>query len=88
MIVKYRKSFFTDLSRIKNLKQIQDIEFITEFANTSTSAEHIPGYKALRQYPGMGRIEIAPFRIGVEVTGTTIIFKRILPRTNFYSQFP
>jgi hypothetical protein len=56
MIVKYRKSFFTDLGKIKNLKQIHEVEFMTEFANTTSTPEKIPGFKALRQYPGMARI--------------------------------
>jgi mRNA interferase RelE/StbE len=88
MIVKYRKSFFVDLGRIKSFKKIQEIEFILEFANQVSVSEKIPGFKALRQYPGLARIEIAPFRIGVEISGETIIFKRILPRSIFYAQFP
>jgi len=88
MIVKYRKSFFSDLGKIKSLRQIQEIEFITEFANDALTPEHIPGFKLLRQYPSMARIEIAPFRMGVEIIGNTIIFKRILRRAVFYKQFP
>jgi len=88
MIVKYRKSFFTDLGKIKSLKKIQEVEFITEFAHTATIPEKIPGFKALRQYPGIARIEVAPYRIGVEIIGETIVFKRVLPRAIFYTQFP
>ena len=88
MIVKYRKSFFTDLGKIKSLQQIQEVEFISESANTTSAPEKIPGFKALRQYPGMARIEVAPYRIGVEIIGGTIVFKRILPRSVFYTQFP
>lgn len=88
MIVKFRKSYFSDLEKIKNLKKIQEIRFIAEFAKTVDSPEKIPGFKNLRQYPGMARIEVAPLRIGVEVIGSTIIFRRILPRSIFYSQFP
>ncbi len=33
MIVKYRKSFFNDIRKIKNLKQVEEIEFITDIAN-------------------------------------------------------
>ena len=88
MIVKFRKSYFSDLDKIRDLKKIQEIRFIAEYAKTVSSTEKIPGFKNLRQYPGMARIESAPFRIGLEVIGSTIIFKRILPRSVFYSQFP
>jgi mRNA-degrading endonuclease RelE of RelBE toxin-antitoxin system len=88
MIVKYRKSFFTDVRKIKNLEHIEGIEFITEAAHLCSEPEEIPGLKLLRQYPGHARIEISPFRIGVEITDRTIIFKRVIPRSFFYSQFP
>jgi len=88
MIVKYRKSFFNDIQKIKNIKQIEEIEFITEFANNCIAAEEIPGFKWLRQYPDKARIEIATFRMGVEVNGNTIIFKRVIRRSFFYLQFP
>jgi mRNA interferase RelE/StbE len=88
MIVKYRKSFFNDVSKIRSIKQVEDIEFITEIAHSSKSAGKIPGLKMLRQYAGMARIEVAPYRIGVEITGNTIIFKRVILRNYFYEQFP
>ena len=88
MIVKYRKAFFTDLGKISQLKYIKDIEFITEIAQNSKVADEIPGLKMLRQYAGMARIEVAPYRIGVEITGNTIIFKRVILRDYFYEQFP
>ncbi len=88
MNVKFRKSYFSDLGKIKSLKKVQEIKFIAEFAKGVVSPEKIPGFKYLRQYPLMARIEIAPFRIGVEIVGESIIFKRILRRSVFYQQFP
>ena len=88
MIVKYRKAFFNDVGKINNLKLIEEIEFITGVANQCSTPEEIPGFKPLRQYPGKARIEISPYRIGIEVIGDTIIFKRVIPRTFFYLQFP
>ncbi len=84
MIVTYRKSFFNDVRKIKNLKQIEEIEFITDIANQCSTPDEIPGFKWLRQYPDKARIEIAPFRIGLEVAGNSIIFKRVILRTFFY----
>lgn len=88
MTVKYRKAFFADLANINQLEHIKDIEFITDSANIANNPLDIPGFKWLRQYPGMARIECAPFRIGVEVISDTIIFKRVLHRSVFYLQFP
>jgi len=88
MIVKYRKSFFNDVGRLKQISQIEDLEFITEFASITDKPENIPGFKKLRQYPGKARIEMSLLRIGVEVEGNTLIFIRVLPRAIFYQQFP
>jgi mRNA interferase RelE/StbE len=88
MNVLYRKSFFSDLDKINNIKFVADTEFITELVNSCQTPEQIPGFKYLRQYPGKGRIELAPFRIGVEISDNTIIFIRILHRNDIYNQFP
>lgn len=88
MTVKYRKAFFIDLANINQLEYIKDIEFITDSANIANAPLDIPGFKWLRQYPGIARIECVPFRIGVEVISDTIIFKRVLHRSVFYLQFP
>ncbi len=88
MIVKFRKSFFTDLESVQRLEMVENIEFLADFAKKCATPEEIPGFKRLRQYPGKARIEAAPFRVGVEVSGNTIIFCRIIHRSVFYNQFP
>lgn len=88
MIVKFRKSFFTDFAKINSLKIVNDIEFIVDSAHTCKVAEQISGFKFLRQHPSKGRIEVAPFRIGVEISNNTIIFVRVLLRNDIYKQFP
>jgi mRNA interferase RelE/StbE len=81
-------SFYNDLAHIRQKEVIDEALFYIDLCEKVKFVDQIPGYKYLRQYPGKGRIEIAPFRIGVEVIGDTIIFKRILPRAEIYNQFP
>lgn len=88
MIVKVSKTFIKDLAKVKGLETINDAEFVIDFSNMCSDPESIPGFKWMRQYKGFARIEIAPYRIGVIVTGNTIIFKRILHRNEIYKQFP
>jgi mRNA-degrading endonuclease RelE of RelBE toxin-antitoxin system len=88
MIVKFRKSFFTDLAKINSLKIVNEVEFIVDLAHSCKEPEQISGFKFLRQYPSKGRIEVAPFRIGVEIANNTIIFVRVLLRNDIYKQFP
>jgi mRNA-degrading endonuclease RelE of RelBE toxin-antitoxin system len=88
MIVKFRKAFFTDLKKIKDVRIVEEIEFIVDKAHNCSDPVDIPGLKFLRQYPEMARIEVAPYRIGVEILENTVIFKRVLLRSYFYLQFP
>ncbi len=81
-------SFYNDLARIRQKEAIDEALFYIDLCEKVNFVLQIPGFKFLRQYPSKGRIEIAPFRIGVEVIGDTIIFKRILPRDEIYKQFP
>lgn len=88
MNVKARKAFFNDLTKIADKEIIQQAEFVFDYANDCETPEEIPGFKKLHHYSGFRRIEISPYRIGVEITGGTIIFKRILHRSSIYKQFP
>lgn len=88
MRVKVKKRFISDLAKIMDIEMIEVVEFILDSANESGSPEDIPGFKYLRSYPCKGRIEVTPFRIGVEITGNTIFFYCILHRSIIYEQFP
>lgn len=82
------KKFFSDLNRIKSLQLIDDTEFIYDYSAKCNSAEDIPGFKWMTGYPSYGRISIGEYRIGVKISGRTIIFRCILHRSVIYKQFP
>ena len=83
-----KKRFFENLSAIKSIKLVDDVDFLLDLVNECKDADEIPEFKFLLQHANYGRIVIRPFRIGVEVTGNTIIFHCILHRSEIYDQFP
>jgi len=83
-----KKRFFEDLSEIKSVSLIDDVDFLLDLVNDSKNVQEIPDFKFLRQHANYGRISIRPYRIGVEVMDDTIIFHCILHRKTIYQQFP
>lgn len=88
MIVKARKRFLNDLSKIKSVELLEEVNHLLETINKSSSPEKIPNFKWLTGYSGKGRIRIGDYRLGVEVTGNTMIIKCFLHREIIYGQFP
>ena len=80
--------FLNDIARIKLKEVVDQALFYIDYCEKVHLPDEIPGFKYLRQYTGKGRIELAPFRIGVEILGNSIIFIRILSRDKIYNQFP
>jgi len=88
MKVLAKKRFFSDLSKIKSIEVLDNAEFIYDIANIAENCNDIPGFKYLRYHKNVGRIEIAPYRIGVKIEGKTITFVCVIHRSAFYKQFP
>ena len=88
MIVKSRKRFLTDLSKIKSYSILEEVEQIINVCSTCNSATEIPGYKTMTGYPGCARIAFGDYRIGIKLSGKTIIFMCLLHRSIVYKQFP
>jgi mRNA interferase RelE/StbE len=88
MKVVVTNSFYNDLAKIKRKDAIDNALFYIDFCENAKFIDEAPGFKYLRQYKNFGRIEIAPYRIGVEIIGDTVVFKRILHREEIYKQFP
>ena len=52
------------------------------------SSESIPGIKKLQAEGDFFRIRMGDYRIGIEITGETVIFVRFLHRKDIYRNFP
>ncbi len=88
MIVKSSESFFKDLSKIRNSEVFDEIENIFDLAHQCITPDTLPGFKALDQISGYGRIKVGDYRIGVKYSQKTIIFYRVRHRSIIYKIFP
>ena len=88
MIVKIDRSFEKDTRKIKDKAIIRKIAYCIEFTAKVSNLREIKNLKKMRGSPGYFRIRIGEYRIGMVITGNTIIFERFLHRKDIYSYFP
>ncbi len=86
MIVKYRKKFLKDLSKIpeKNRTVIEYFVF-DELPKTklqNTKIEKMTGYKDYY------KVRFGNYRIGIQINDIEIILERVLHRKEIYRYFP
>jgi len=82
------KRFRTDLARLKSPDTVDTVEFLFNHVKTCNRPEEIPGFKWLTGFPGLGRISVGNYRIGLEVSGEAVKFCCVLHRSVIYSRFP
>lgn len=82
------KRFATDLGRLRSPSTADTVEFLFRFIPSCDRPEEIPGFKWLTGYPGLGRISVGDYRIGVEVNADVVTFCCVLHRSVIYSRFP
>ena len=89
MIVAFKKSFIKDLKKHsrdkKLLKRIQDVILSVEDAACDTE---IINLKKLKGESLFYRIRSGDYRIGLIIDGNTVIFVRVLHRSEVYRYFP
>jgi mRNA-degrading endonuclease RelE of RelBE toxin-antitoxin system len=88
VIIQTSKHFWNDISKIKDIEVLDEIEAALDIAKFCKSVNDIPGFKRLAHYSGYGRITIAAYRIGVKYSKKNIVFYRILHRSIIYKLFP
>lgn len=88
MKVNVKKRFLQDLEKIRSLDVFDEIEAAFDAAYQAEDFSQIPGFKRLIHHPNWGRIRVEGYRIGVEISGDTVLFCCVLPRDVVYSQFP
>jgi mRNA interferase RelE/StbE len=88
MIVKVDKSFVKDIKKIKDQRLRNQIaNCIVQVQNAETPAQ-IVSLKKIIGESGYYRIKLGTFRLGLIVSGNTVIFIRALHRKEIYRYFP
>ncbi len=89
MEVQYRQSFLKDLKNLKGTpayQRIYDIAFTTIPA--VESIQEIPNVKAMQGAVNRYRIRVEDYRIGIELSSSSIEIIRTMHRKEFYRYFP
>jgi mRNA interferase RelE/StbE len=88
MKAQFRKQFIANLKGIKNPQLADEIEFLIELVESVDSISLVAGIKKLTGYTGYYRISIEDYRIGVKLSGDTVIFVCMYHRSVIYELFP
>lgn len=88
MIIDYKVSFHRD---IKKLKDKELAERLKEIISEIKAAKNFSDIKNIRKIEGFHnhyRIKIGEYRVGIILSGDTVIFVRFLNRKEIYRYFP
>jgi len=88
MIVKIDKSFVKDVARIKDKHLRKRIADCIDEVRNSDSLTQTGSLKKILGESEYYRIRIGDFRLGIKVSGNSVIFIRALHRKDIYRFFP
>jgi mRNA interferase RelE/StbE len=88
MQVLFTKQFEKEIRVIRDKKLAQHIEDAILNVKSAESVSQIHNLKKLSGYKNSYRIRIGEYRIGVYVTGDSVVFSRFLHRKEIYRYFP
>ncbi len=88
MEVKIDRSFQKDSRKIKDKELLSTIADIITSVIDAENINQIKNLKRLRSSAGEYRIKTGNYRLGIKISGNTVIFIRCLHRKDIYKYFP
>ncbi len=89
MKVEYKKSFAKDLKKKSNdRKLLAKVEQIIEQVDQAQDTHQISNLKKLKADGNFYRIRTGDYRLGLIIQDDTVIFVRLLNRSEIYRYFP
>jgi mRNA interferase RelE/StbE len=88
MIVKIDKSFAKDISRIKDQHLRNLIANCIDHVQKADSLTQVVSLKKITGETQYYRIRLGDYRLGIKVSGNSVIFIRALNRKEIYRYFP
>lgn len=88
MIVKIDKSFVKDLNRIKDNRLRNHIADCINQVQNADSLTQVVSLKKITGETNYYRIRLGDYRLGIKVSGSSVIFIRALHRKEIYQYFP
>lgn len=88
MIIKVDKSFVKDINRIKDKRLRNHIADCIDQIQKADSLTKIVSLKKITGETHYYRIRLGDYRLGIKVSGNSVIFIRALHRKEIYRYFP
>jgi len=88
MVIKFERSFFKDLDKIREEKTASQLKEIIAKLEATSEITEISNLKKLKGHSSAFRIRVGDYRLGVFVSGNTIEVNRFLHRKEIYRYFP
>ena len=88
MVVKIDKSFVKDVNRIKDQRLRNHIADCIDQMQKAESLSQIISLKKITGESSYYRIRLGDYRLGIRVSGNSVIFIRALHRKEIYRYFP
>lgn len=89
MKVEFKKSFAKDLKKKSDDRKLLDkVKQIIEYVDHADDISQISNLKKLKAQGDFYRIRSGEYRIGLIIEGDTVIFVRLLHRSEIYRYFP
>ena len=88
MKIEFRSSFARDLKNIRDRNLLKRVKEKIEQVEHAQTVSEISQLKKLRGHAGYYRIRVGDYRVGMAISGDTVIFVRFLDRKDIYKYFP
>lgn len=88
MELKFERTFYKDISKIRDKKIADGVKKILSDLESSASLNQIPNLKKLKGHSAAYRVKIGDYRLGIFFTGKVVEVVRFLHRKEIYRMFP
>lgn len=88
MKVKYWPTFEKDVRAIAERGVRRQLEQALETLYAAKDLRDVPNVRKLQGGEDMYRIRVGEYRIGLQLSGDTVVLIRFLPRKDVYRHFP
>lgn len=88
MRARYRRSFERDVRKVRDRTVLARLAATLRTIEQAESLAELPGVRPLSGAPGLYRLRIGDYRLGIAVEGEAVEIVRFLHRREIYRYFP
>lgn len=88
MIIDYKASFHRDIKKLKDKEQATRLKEIISEIKSAKNLSEIKNLRKIEGSPNHYRIKTGDYRLGVALSGDTVVLVHFLDRKEIYRYFP